>query len=96
MPVIALVCRVPRVVVPVPAVWVKEAAVMAPAVTSWADERVNARRGVVPPTAPSKKMSPVPAMKVAFCAPFNVLNKWMLPPERLVSMVDWPAKVTGV
>ncbi len=83
------VCPVPAVCVIVPA------EIDDKAVTLAADVMFRLVNGT-PPTAPSKRIFPVPATNVTFCAPPNVEKKWVVPFAALVSMVAVPSKFTGV
>ena len=83
------------VVVPVPAVCERLAAVIALAVTLVALAIVIAPKGVVPPTAPVNVMSPVPAVSVRACVPSSVLEKRILPEPAAVLIATGPDSVVG-
>ena len=83
-------CAPRKVVSPVPASWRKLLAVIACAVTSVAELIVIALSGAKLPTAPLRKMLPVPAINVRFCSPSRVLANVIFPRPTLVLMVMGP------
>jgi len=100
IPVTALVVIAPAiVVVPVPAVWVKELAVnVEETVTSPALVTVTVPSGAVLPTAPSKARDPDPTIKVRPPGPSKVDSNVTLPAEAppVTSIVNVPtATVVG-
>ena len=94
-----VVTRPFRSVVPLPAVCVRLAALIAAAVTSLAEVIVIAPRSCVAPTTPVRVMSPEPAISVRFCAksvrPSTVPPKLIAPFAVLITEVV-PANVKPV
>jgi hypothetical protein len=83
-----------NVVVPLPALWTIEEALIAFAVTFVALEIVRVVKRLLPPTAPVKVILPVPATNVSAVAPSSVLEKLIFALLDVIVLV--PVRLTGL
>ncbi len=84
-----------NVVVPLPAVWTMDVAEIFVAVTFLALAIVNTFSGFGEPTAPLRKILPVPAVRVRFCVPLTVEKNVISPMPVPVFNATGPLNATG-